>query len=87
MFVLLVKAVMFVMHVWYPLLSAILHAIIVALWAVSVYGQASPDYSDPEHPSKIAWYLAKPCSVAHKSSNIHGCQMMKGTFAVTIVML
>jgi len=87
MFILLVKLVLFVMHVWLPIISVIVNAIIVALWTVSVYGQAGPDYSDPAHPSPVAWYISKSCSYAAASGNTHNCLMAKGTFATTVIML
>jgi len=87
MFILLVKLVMFVMHIWYPLLSVVVNAAIVVLWAFSAYGQAGPDYSDPNHPSPVAWYIAKSCTYADASGNTHSCLMAKGTFATTIIML
>ncbi|KAI9892703.1 MAG: hypothetical protein M1814_001123 [Vezdaea aestivalis] len=88
MFVLLIKGVMWVMHLWMPLISLIMHSIITALWAFSVYAQASPDYSDPKHPSKLPWYLTKSCSVAKNPARVyHGCTLAKGTFAVTVIML
>jgi len=87
MFVLLVKVVMFVMHIWYPLLGTVSNAIITALWIVSVYGQAGPDHSDPKHPSSVAWYISKSCSYAAPSGNTHYCMMAKGTFATTVIMM
>ncbi|KAL2850191.1 hypothetical protein BJY01DRAFT_210179 [Aspergillus pseudoustus] len=36
-------------------------AILIALWAVSVYGQLSSDYSDPDHPSRWPWYVVHGC--------------------------
>jgi len=87
MFVLLVKVVLFIMHMWIPLISLIINAIIVALWCVSVYGQAGPDYSDPEHPSSVAWYIAKSCSYAEPSGNKHNCDMAKGSFAASVIMI
>jgi len=86
MFILLVKLVMFVMHMWFPVLGVLVNAIIVALWVVSIYGQAGPDYSDPEHPSRVAWYIAKSCSYAAASGNSHNCLLAKGTFATTCIM-
>jgi hypothetical protein len=83
----LVKVVMFVLHIWYPLLATVTNAIITALWVVSIYGQAGPDHSDPKHPSNVAWYISKSCSYAKPSGNYHYCQMAKGTFAVTVVMM
>lgn len=86
-FLLLLKAVLFAMHVWYPLLSTVTNAAIVALWIVSVYGQAGPDKSDPRHPSSTAWYISKSCSYAKPTGNEHYCQQAKGAFAVTVFML
>jgi len=85
-FLLLVKVVMFVMHIWYPLLGVIVNAAITALWAVSAYGQAGPDHSDPERPSNIAWYIAKSCKYAAPSHNDGYCMQAKGAFATTVIM-
>lgn len=87
MFILLIKAVLFIMHMWIPLVSLVINMIVAALWCVSVYGQAGPDYSDPEHPSKVAWYITKSCSYAEASGNKHNCNMAKGSFAASILML
>ncbi len=87
MFVLLVKAVMFVLHIWYPILGTVSNAAITVLWAVSVYGQAGPDLSDPKHPSHVAWYISKSCSYATASGNYHYCLLAKGTFATTVAMM
>jgi hypothetical protein len=86
-FILLVKATMFVLHIWWPLLSTVVNAVIVVLWAVSIAGQAGPDHSDPEHPSKVAWYISKSCDYAIPAGKQHYCLMAKGTFAVTVFML
>ena len=85
-FILLCKVVMFILHVWYPILGTIVNAIITTLWCVSIYGQAGPDHSDPQHPSNVAWYITKSCSYAQASGNKHYCLMAKGTFAVTVLM-
>jgi len=85
-FILLVKAVLFVLHVWYPLLGTITNAAITALWIVSMYGQMGPDHSDPRHPSSIAWYITKSCDFAKQSGNTHGCVLAKSTFAITVIM-
>jgi len=87
MFIMLVKVVMFSLHIWYPLLSSIVNGSLTILWAVSVYGQAGPDHSDPEHPSNVAWYISKSCSYATASGNHHYCVMAKGTFAATVIMM
>ncbi|OBT91924.1 hypothetical protein VE01_09903 [Pseudogymnoascus verrucosus] len=87
MFILLVKVVLFIMHMWVPIVSVIIDAIVIALWSFSAYGQAGPDHSDPAHPSSVAWYIAKSCSVAEASGNKHNCEMAKGAFASTIFMI
>ncbi|KFX97132.1 hypothetical protein O988_05013 [Pseudogymnoascus sp. VKM F-3808] len=87
MFILLAKVVLFIMHMWIPLVSVIINVVLTALWCFSAYGQAGPDKSDPEHPSSVAWYIAKSCSVAEPSGNGHNCQMAKGSFAATIFMI
>lgn len=85
-FILLVKAVMFVLHVWYPLLGTVTNAAITALWLVSIYGQAGPDHSDKRFPSNSAWYITKSCSYAKPTNNVHYCEQAKGAFATTVFM-
>jgi len=87
MFVLLVKVVMFSLHIWYPLLGVVANAAITVLWAVSVYGQAGPDHSDPQFPSNVAWYISKSCRYAKPSGNEHYCLQAKGAFATTVIMM
>ncbi|KAI9843736.1 MAG: hypothetical protein M1838_002479 [Thelocarpon superellum] len=87
MFLLLVKGVMHVMHLFYPWLSLLVHLLLVGLYAVSIAGQAGSDYSDPAHPSPRPWYLTQSCSVAMTPQDEHYCELAKGTFAVTVIML
>jgi len=87
MFIQLVKVVMFVMHIWYPILGAITNLIITALWIVSVYGQAGPDHTDPHHKSNVAWYIGKSCSYADPYHWGHYCKLAKATFAVSVIMM
>jgi hypothetical protein len=86
MFILLVKVVMFTLHIWYPLLGTIVNGIIAVLWIVSMYGQMGPDHSDPKHSSDIAWYITKSCSYGNATGDAHYCLMAKGTFATTVIM-
>ena len=87
MFIQLVKVVMFIMHMWLPLLGFLVNIALTAIWAFSIYGQAGPDMSDPAHPSKVAWYIAKSCKYA-KSAGYEGyCLQAKGAFATTIIMM
>lgn len=87
LFVLLTKLIAAIMHVWYPLIALLFNLSLTVLYAVSVYGQAGPDYADPDRPSPSAWYIAKPCSVAVNQKIQSSCQMAKGTFAATVIML
>ncbi|KAL9132128.1 MAG: hypothetical protein Q9217_000062 [Psora testacea] len=57
-FVLLCKLIMTVCGVFHPLISLFVHAALVAIWAVSIHGQAGPDMSDPAHPQPGA-----PCAL------------------------
>ncbi|RYP79774.1 hypothetical protein DL769_002796 [Monosporascus sp. CRB-8-3] len=87
LFVLLLKCIMFIMHVWYPLLALVVNICLAGLYITSVYGQAGPDYLDPNHPSKVAWYIAKSCKVAANPSVQGSCLQAKGSFASTVIML
>lgn len=87
MFILLVKTTMFVMHIFIPLLSLLVHGLLIALYAVSVRNQSAPDMSDPQHPSPgLPWYLSKGCSGA-KPENKGYCMQARASFAVACVML
>ncbi|KAI5920741.1 hypothetical protein F4810DRAFT_405607 [Camillea tinctor] len=87
LFFLLTKLISFIMHVWYPVIALIFNVSLVALYTTSVYGQAGPDYLDPNYPSPVAWYIAKPCTVAANKSVQSSCTLAKGTFAATAIML
>lgn len=87
LFVLVVKMTACVMHIWYPLLALLFNVGMTALYTTSTYGQMGPDYADPNHPSPIAWYIAKPCTVAANQEIQKYCRMAKGTFAATVYML
>ena len=88
MFLLLAKSIMFVMHILYPALSTVIHAVLAALYAVSLHAQVSPDMSDPSHPQPGApWYITKSCTVVHDPGNLGYCKQAKATFAVTVVMV
>jgi len=87
LFILLVKGIMFITHVFHPLLSAVVHAVLVALYAVSIHAQTASDMSDPKHPQKGApWYITKGCG-APVDPALHGyCQQATGTLAVTVLL-
>ncbi|CZT16822.1 uncharacterized protein RCC_02656 [Ramularia collo-cygni] len=86
MFILLVKSAMFVLHVFIPVISVFAHALLVALYSVSIYNQSRPDTSDPDLRSgSLPWYLSKGCSYAD-AANKGYCLQARATFAVAIVM-
>jgi hypothetical protein len=87
MFIMLAKAAAFVMHIFLPFISVLVHALLVALYAVSTYNQSAADMSDPDHPSPgMPWYLSKGCRYAEPGN--HGyCMQARASFAVTVVML
>src|SRR5271154_6418972 len=88
MFIMLTKSIMYIVHVFPPILSVIIHAILIALYAVSVSYQIAPDMSDPEHPQPGApWYITKSCSVAYSKSNIGYCLQAKAAFACTVTIM
>ena len=89
MFILLVKSTMFVLHSFLPIFSCFTHLILLALYALAVRNQATPDLSDTKvpHLSKhLPWYLSNGCSYA--TGGDHGyCLQARASFAVTCVML
>ena len=86
-FLLLVKGIMFITHVWHPLLSVVVHVVLVALYGVSIHAQTARDMSDPEHPQKGApWYITKSCGPPVDPA-VHGyCQQAKAAFAITVLL-
>lgn len=88
MFIMLVKGIMWMLHVLPPIISAIMHAILIVLFTISVVYQASPDTSDPRHPQTgPPWYITKSCSVTYSKSNVGYCMQAKATFAGFTAML
>lgn len=88
MFIMLVKGVMYMLHVFPPILSVVVHAILIALYAVSVDYQASSDTTDPEHPQNgPPWYITKSCSVTKNKSLVGYCTQAKASFACSCAML
>ncbi|KAK5088058.1 hypothetical protein LTR05_002274 [Lithohypha guttulata] len=88
MFLMLVKGTTFMLHVLPPIVSTILHAILIALYSVAAAFQASSDTTDPRRPQNgPPWYITKNCSVAHDKSLVGYCQQAKATFACFVAML
>jgi hypothetical protein len=87
LFILLAKMIATIMKVYYPIIGTFVGGSLTALYAVSVYGQAGPDYADERYPSAAPWYLSKGCDVAKPYGMVESCHMAQGTFALTVVIL
>ncbi len=87
LFFLITRLIAFIMEFWLPIIVLPINIAFVALYAASLGGQAGPDYLDPNHPSRVAWYIAKPCSVAANRQIQGYCTEAKGTFAAFSLML
>ena len=87
-FILLCKTVMYILHVFPPLVNVLTHTLLIALFTVSITYQAGSDMTDPQHPQPgPPWYITKSCSVAYNPNNIHYCIQAKASFACVCVML
>ncbi|KAJ9292956.1 hypothetical protein DTO271G3_8254 [Paecilomyces variotii] len=85
-FLLLTKAPIHILRVFYPPLSVAVHGALVVLYSIAASFQAGKDMSDPQHPQPgPPWYITKSCSVAAHKSDIGYCQQAKSLFAVTII--
>jgi hypothetical protein len=87
LFLLLVKAIAYIMNIWRPPVALVGNIVLIGLWSVSIYGQAGPDYSDPAHPSRSAWYLRYSCDYATPSGQYGHCMQAKASFAVSCIVL
>ncbi|KAI2602255.1 hypothetical protein GGR54DRAFT_529505 [Hypoxylon sp. NC1633] len=87
LFLLLTKLICFIMHVWFPIIALGINISLTSLYVASIVGQAGPDHLDPDYPSSVAWYVAKPCTVAANTSIQGSCRLAKGAFSVTCIML
>ncbi|KAI1128680.1 hypothetical protein F5Y10DRAFT_168912 [Nemania abortiva] len=86
LFFLITRLIAFIMDFWLPIIVLPINIAFVGLYAASLGGQAGPDYLDPNHPSRVAWYVAKPCSVAKNQQIQSYCTSAKGTFAAFSLM-
>lgn len=88
-FILLVKAAMFVLNTFIPILSIFVHCLLVALYAVSVRNQVTPDLSNTDVPNlsrNMPWYLEKGCSFATQKNRGY-CMQARASFGVTCTIL
>jgi len=87
-FILLCKGVMWITGVFHPLMSLVIHAVLVALYSVSLHNQAASDKSDLAHPQLGApWYITKSCGPPVSPSLLGYCKQAKAAFAVTVIMV
>ena len=87
-FLLLTKGIMFITHVFDPIVSAFLHAALIALYAVSIRNQTASDMSDLAHPQHGApWYITKSCGAPVNPKLKGYCTQAKAALAVTILLL
>ncbi|KAH7131433.1 hypothetical protein B0J13DRAFT_104470 [Dactylonectria estremocensis] len=68
-----------------PRYATVLYDTLLAiLWIVSVSGQASGDFSDPDHPSAHAWYLTRGCAESWTGTRSY-CHVAQASFAISIL--
>jgi len=87
LFLILVKLIGYIVKVYYPIIGTFVSLGMTVLYAVSVYGQAGPDYADPQYPSPVAWYIRLSCDIATPYGAYSDCLMAKGTFGVTVLFM
>ncbi|KAK4041557.1 hypothetical protein C8A01DRAFT_34397 [Parachaetomium inaequale] len=87
LFILLAKMIATIMKVFYPIFGTIIGLGLTALYTVSVYGQAGPDYADPRYPSPTPWHLRLGCKLAEAYNMGKTCQMVQATLGMTVYML
>lgn len=88
MFFWLIKATMWLLHVFIPLFSILLHIPLLAIWAYGIYIQTSPDTIDPERSNSGApWYITKNCNIVSDRTVRGYCMQAKSSFAVSCIML
>lgn len=88
MFFYLIKFTLWLLHIFYPIISLLLHVVLAGLWAASIYIQTAPDTADPAHENKGApWYITKSCNIVSDKTERGYCMQAKSAFAVSIIML
>jgi hypothetical protein len=88
MFFYLIKSTMWLLKVFVPLISLVLHTALLCLWAYGLHIQTSPDTIDPQRMNKGApWYLTKSCNIVEDKNIRAYCMQAKASFAVTIIMM
>ncbi|KAJ4310541.1 hypothetical protein N0V94_008397 [Neodidymelliopsis sp. IMI 364377] len=88
MFFYLIKVTMWLLHVFHPILSVLLHIPLLAIWAYGIHIQTSPDTIDPLRQNTGApWYITKSCNIVTDKHVRSYCMQAKSSFAVSCIML
>jgi hypothetical protein len=87
LFFLLTKLIGFIMNIWYPVLAIFINVSLVALYAVSTYGQIGPDYADPRYPAPAAWYFRFGCGLAKPYGKYSDCQLAQASLGLVLYLL
>ena len=87
LFFLLTKLIMYIMNIWFPIVSLFVNIAMVALYAVSAYGQIGPDYTDSRYPAPAAWYFRYGCSLAKQYNAYTNCQLAQSSLGLTLYMM
>lgn len=68
-----------------PGYATVLYDMLLAfLWIVSLAGQASGDFSDPDHPSAHPWYLTRGCADGWAGTRGF-CHVAQASFAISML--
>jgi hypothetical protein len=87
LFFLLSKLISHIMKLWYPIIAVCINCSMVALFAVSTFGQIGPDYADARYPAPAAWYFRQGCGIARKYGKYRACQIAQASLFITLYML
>jgi hypothetical protein len=87
LFFLLAKLIGYIMKIWFPIVGSIASFALMALYAVSTYGQIGPDYTDERYPAPAAWYFRYGCDLAKPHGAYRSCQIAQASLGMTFYML
>ena len=88
MFILIVKVVMWVMKVFWPVVGVAVHAALLAVYAFGLHAQLGSDTSDPLHENRgVPWYLTKSCKLVREQGHYGYCMQARASLAVTVLMV
>ena len=64
--------------------SVMYDMLLASLWSISLVGQYSGDFSDPDHASEHPWYLTQGCT-ASWNRNRGYCHVAQASFMVSML--